>query len=279
VTDGWPRTVGTALAILMQVVMVVMLAPMVPIMLDMFVSEALLRRAYAICAMLREFSGMRARRILGRPDGFVLFLRDFKPKDSNVFEYKPIIGAVRTFHHRDEYVFAGVTDDRTVKLSENVSTVESKLGLPILAVANPGDGPPANPEFAYLWLTNAAWERTVRQLMDLSVAIVVVYPFDGSWPDVFRAQDLPSALRRLARGPGGAPALQKEAGWILGDGALRTKTVASYAFMDGSPGVSSEWSRLSDFRSLESKAVRAFLQERCNVGRGAIGPQVRPTSV
>lgn len=147
------------------------------IMLDQFVSEASATRRYAVLNLVKDWRGWEIRAALMSPNGFILFLRDFDPSDSEAFEYTPIVGARTTYYHRDTYAFVGV----------------DAFALPVIAVNNPGDGRKSNESFSYLFLDGRSWQRVVRQLLAKAAGIIVVVPSDGHLLNFATSRDFTGA--------------------------------------------------------------------------------------
>jgi hypothetical protein len=227
------------------------------ILVDTFVSEALMRRVYSVMRVIHNYEAKDVRAVLARKEGFVLYLRDFDPSDSEIFAYRPLVGATVTYAHRDRYIFAGVLRDDETR-------------LPIISVASLKEGPPTNKSFCYLMFRQNAWEKFIRQLMAEAVGIIVVVPSSGHLGQLTSSRDLDSANRSVSeffrliefepRGRGVA----REVRWILEQDALLAKTLVASGFMDGSPGVTSDWISFKDFRKIETDEAQQTLMKWCS---------------
>jgi hypothetical protein len=215
--------------------------------LDQVVSERSTGCRMAVTRIIGNASTRDLRRALENPNGFNLYLRDFDAEDSRVFDWEPIVGAVHTFAHRDEYLFAGIKESRC---------------RATVTVANPDEGPPSNPRFIQLWLSPRSWQQDVRSLMESARCIIVAVPFTGYLGQVRTAGNLASVLTSIssAKSSGERRAgLAAELNIIVSEESFRKKTLVVNAFMDGSPGVTVEWRSLCDFRRLEFDEVQKRL--------------------
>lgn len=249
---AWYVIVFVLLALLVFIVL------MVPVILDQIISDASAKRRLALITTFKILNGKRLRSALTKVGGFLLYLRNFQPSDSEPFKYRPLIGATQNYGHRDSYVFAGVSD------------YSGRLFMPMIAIANPRDGLTSNSAFTYLFLDDRHWQDDLKELLRSAVGIVVVVENSGVMGQLLSSRDLDSAKGYLAdfrdskwERHGRSVAL--EISWIIQDDALRSKTLIAGAFVDGGPDVKSTWRSLSDFRNLESREVRELLKRWCSV--------------
>ena len=219
------------------------------LLMDELVSEHATRLRGLVLHRLLNFSGARAKRAFSDQRGFVVLLRDFRPSDSDEYNYIPFVGSVRVKGaHRDEYIFLnlGLPD------------------IPIIAVDSPFSGPPSNNSVAYLRFRGSHWLTQVQELLTHSRSILVAMPLEGSLGRVLSSRSVVSARSALSdffssESERKCYGLAQELALIVADEHFRSKTLLANAFLDGNAYPTSSLHSLRSFTSLSEPEARQFL--------------------
>lgn len=221
---------------------------------DMFLSKPLTVSFYDIKRLPKNFQTKKLKHILSESQPFILFLRDFDPSDSNIFDYSPIIGTTINYSHRDKYLFTGIE--------------MTELNYPIVAIANNKDPTPSNKDVQFLRVRDEDWRQVVKALMCASHFIIIAVPISGELGRLFQMHNIQEGIQVMNRywkmhsnGFESSPGLAIEVEEILKDKNFYEKSIFVNAFIDGSPYVTSTWFHIKSFQSLDYKDIKMVINE------------------
>lgn len=221
---------------------------------DMMISYQTATWFYHIRNFIFNFKTQKVKSVLYDSRGFILYLRDFDPAESETLEYKPILRAVYTYSHRDEYLFTGF----------DINNFSS----PMLAILNSKDIKHFNTKISFLRVRNKDWQIVVKKLMEEAQHIIVAVPGSGYFDGLFNIKSIEQGKRlseeycnSSKKGLKKNQGLAIEIGAVLNNSSICSKTVLVNVWLDGNPYLTSKWFSMRSFKEIDEKELRCLLSE------------------